>query len=225
MKPDSEVKQLVVAELEREACRGEETAIAVGVRHGIVTLDGIVASYDQKRAIEDAAHRVPDVIDVASELRVQPRLLSRRSNTEIAEMVRRTLALTELVPSERIQTTVTANGHVTLRGTVTNVVERELAESAIRDLDGVELVTNYIAVEGPAISESFVLDSIRQALARHLVHDLARLSIDVRGDTVVVSGSVDSLPERRAVVGAIKGIRGVKQIDDRLCVETPASAR
>lgn len=223
MKPDSGLQKLIVDELARDKQIGEETTIAVSVHRGVVTLDGVVRSYAEKHAVEDAAHRVSGVLDVASELRVEPSWQSRPTESEIAAGVRRALAANDSLPSGQIETTVTAGGHVTLRGIVRNLVERDMAEAAIRDLDGVQLVTNYIVVEGPAVSARMVRDAVQNALKRHVTRETLRFEIEVNDDTVVLSGSVDSLAERRVAVGAVKAMHGVKRIEDRLRVERPDS--
>lgn len=43
--------------------------------------------------------------------------------------------------------------------------------------------------------------------------------IDVRGDTVALTGIVGSWSERMAVIGAAKGMPGVRHIEDRLRIE------
>lgn len=52
-----------------------------------------------------------------------------------------------------------------------------------------------------------------------MAREADRIAIDVRGDTVVLTGAVGSWSERTAVIGAAKGTRGVKRVDCHLRIE------
>jgi len=66
---------------------------------------------------------------------------------------------------------------------------------------------------------------IRQALERRAVREAARLSIRVVDGCVIVEGIAQSREERSAILGAVRGTRGVQSIDDRLSVEPEARFR
>jgi osmotically-inducible protein OsmY len=86
----------------------------------------------------------------------------------------------------------------------------------VREPPGVRYVANQITVEGPSVAEGALHETIKQALERHVAREADRITVDVQGDTVVLSGGVASWRERRAVLGAAKGTPGVRRIDDRL---------
>lgn len=222
MKPDTDLQAAVMQELALDP-HIDESAIGVSVRHGIVTLDGVVGAYAERVAAETAAHRVTGVHDVANDIEVKPSWKTDPTDSEIAEAVRIALAASAYIPHEQIQCTVSQRGHVTLTGTVSTLQQRDDAEAAVRVLDGVAVVTNQLAVEVPATSQLALRHQIEYALERHLARDLARIAIDIQGETIILTGTVDSPAERRAVVGAVKGTPGVRRIDDRLHVATPAS--
>lgn len=213
-KTDAALQKSVIQELAWDT-RIDETAIGVSVHHGVVTLNGVVGSWAEKHAAEDAAHRVADVLDVANDIEIKPSWSTRHNDAEVAAAVRHALEWDVFVP-DRIQSTVCDAGHVTLTGTVATLQQRDAAERAIRNLDGVRLVTNLILVEAPRVAATELRSSIKAALERHVAREADRIAIEVDGHTVVLSGDVASWRERQAVIGAAKGTPGVQRIEDRL---------
>jgi osmotically-inducible protein OsmY len=141
-KSDAQIQQEVLRELQRDPWV-EETEVGVQVANGVVTLTGTVTSGAKRVAAQEAAHRVAGVLDVANDLEVKRAGLLVRTDTEIAQAVRRALERDVSVPDQRIRSTVT-DGWVTLEGTVDFGHEREDAERAVRNLASVRGVTNRI---------------------------------------------------------------------------------
>jgi osmotically-inducible protein OsmY len=212
---DSELQKSVIQELAWDH-RIDETAIGVSLHHGIVTLNGVVGGWAEKHAAEDAAHRVAGVLDVANAIEIRPAWSTRRSDADIAGAVRHALERDAFVPERRIQSTVCDGGHVTLTGAVATLQERDDAERAVSNLDGVRLVTNLIAIDAPRVAAGELRSSIKAALERHVAREADRIAIDVDDHTVVLSGTVASWRERQAVIGAAKGTPGVQRIEDHL---------
>jgi osmotically-inducible protein OsmY len=146
-KTDAALQKSVICELAWDTWI-DETTVGVSVHRGVVTLNGVVGSWAEKRAAEDAAHRVAGVLDVANDIEIKPAWSTRRSNADLAAAVRHALEW-EVFVSERIQSTVCDAGHVTLTGAVATLQQREDAERAVRSLDGSRLVTNRITVDAP----------------------------------------------------------------------------
>lgn len=218
MKSDSELQKSVIRELAWDT-RVDEAAVGVSVHHGVVTLNGTVGSWAEKHAAEAAAHRVAGVLDVANDIEIKPSWSTRRSDADIAEVVRSALEWNVFVPHRRIQSTVCDGGHVTLTGTVATLLQRDDAERVVGSLEGVRLVTNQIAVEPPRVAAGELRSSIREALERHVAREVDHIGIDVHDDTVVLSGKIASWSERDAVIGAAKGTPGVRRIEDQLRIE------
>jgi osmotically-inducible protein OsmY len=116
---------------------------------GVTVDDGIVSSYVERMAADEAAHRVPGVRDVANELEVRLPDTLRSPDAEIARAVRSALEWDVFVPDQLIGSSV-SNGWVTLEGTVEKARQRHDAERAVRNLAGVRGVTNHITVETSA---------------------------------------------------------------------------
>lgn len=218
MKTDTELKTDVTRELAWDI-RIDETAIGVSAHRGIVTLNGTVSDWAAKHAAEEAAHRVAGVLDVANEIEIKPSWSTTRTDVDIAQAVRSALVWNRFLPDQQIRSTVADHGAVTLTGTVRTLAQRDEAERVVRNLAGVRYVQNELVVEGPSVAETTLHTTIKQALERHVEREADRISVDVRGDTVVLSGRVASWRERRAVLGAARGTPGVKRVDDQLRIQ------
>jgi osmotically-inducible protein OsmY len=213
-RPDFEIQRDVVRELAWET-HVRAADIGVTVRDGIVTLLGTVGCWAEKHAAQDAAHRVHGVLDVANDLAIRPSWNTEITDRDIAQAVRDALEWNVFVP-QTIKTDVW-DGVVQLTGIVQTLRQRQDAERVIRGLDGVRGIENHIVVEPPpAILPDQLRHSIQGALERHVSREAQRISVDVRGDTVILSGAVDSWAERKAVVGAAIGTHGVRTVEDRL---------
>ena len=145
---------------------------------------------------------------------------TRRSGRipRIARAVRQALEWNVSVPSSQIQSTVSC-GEVTLDGTVSHWSERIDAEAAIAPLFCVRRVLNHIVVQ-PSIELD--LDTARSAVARalerHAEREAARIDLQGTDGTVQVFGTVQSIFEKEAVLGAVRGTRGVRDVADHLLI-------
>jgi osmotically-inducible protein OsmY len=218
MKSDSEIQKEVLQELKWDT-RVEETEVGVEVDKGVVTLTGTVSSYVKRLAAQEAAHRVSGVLDVANDIQVKLPGNLARTDTEVAQAVRRALEWDVLVPDKRIQTTV-ANGWITLEGTVDLLREREDAERAVCNLIGVKGVSNKISVKASTVRPEEVRRKIEDALERHAQRqaerEAERIKVEVSDGTVSLSGNVRSWLEEQAVVNAVSHAPGVQKVNDRL---------
>lgn len=216
-KTDSEIKQQVLRELKWDSRIGW-SQIGVEVMEGVVTLTGVVSSYAQKLAAQDAAHRINGVLDVANDVEVKPVSLFVKSDAEIALAVRNVLEWDALVPDERIKSTV-SEGWVTLQGDVDFWQQREDAELSVLRLEGVIGVTNEITVAPKVVDAEVLRQEIEYALERRADREAERLRIEVHGGAVDLFGRVHSWQEKRAVVGSISHAPGVSVIRDHLRID------
>lgn len=215
MKSDSEIQKQVLQELKWDT-RVEETEVGVQVDKGVVTLTGNVSSYAKKLAAQEAAHRVSGVLDVANDLKVKfPGGL--RTDTEVAQAVRRALEWDVMIPEKRIQSTV-AEGWITLEGTVDLLHEREDAERTVRNLIGVRGVYNKIVVKPALPKPAQLRERIEEALERGAEREAKRIRVEVSDGTVTLSGSVRSWLEEEAIVGAVSHAPGVQKVKDNLSI-------
>lgn len=124
--------------------RVDPSAVRVEVQDGIAILTGSVDSAVAKHAAQEAAHRVPGVLDVVNHVRLPGSTGAPQSDVELCRAVRR--ALQRAVREHPQIRTSVERGWVTLCGCVTTVEERERAEQAVEQVPGVRGVTNGIHV-------------------------------------------------------------------------------
>lgn len=213
IKTDAKLKEDVMAELAWDPALHAEN-IGVIVKDGVVTLTGHIGTYAEKMAAEKAVRHVDGVKAIAMELDVKLSTDHKRSDTEIAQAALHSLRWHTWVPSERIQVEVD-QGWVTLSGDVDWQYQLVSAEQSVRNLLGVRGISNRIVLK-PHISTKDISQQITAALTRHAKREADRLQIKVDKGTVTLLGSVDSLAERDAVIGAAYGTRGVAKVVDQL---------
>jgi len=216
-KSDGEIKNQVLRELKWDS-RIAWSKIGVEVKQGVVTLSGIVSSYAQKLAAQDAAHRISGVLDVANDVEVKPEGLFVRTDADIALAVRHVLLWDALVPDERIKSTV-SDGWVTLEGDVDFWHQRQDAEQTVLRLEGVIGVTNQIKVAPRTVDPMELREEIECALEQRADREAERLRIEVHDGAVDLFGRVHSWQEKRAVIGSISHAPGVTAIRDHLRID------
>jgi len=211
---DGKLQQDVLHELEWDN-RVDCTQIGVTVHESVVTLHGIVDSWAAKLAAADAAHRVDGVRDVANDLVVAPRSHQAKSDAEIAAAVRHALMWDVFVPEAGIRTTVT-HGIVLLEGNVDYASQRDDAARAVGNLAGVCGVDNQLKVSRVSVAAGELRNAIRAALERHATREANGLEIAIDRGRVTLSGRVGSWDDRKAIVGVVRGTRGVESVVDHL---------
>lgn len=214
---DKSVREDVIRELDWEPVV-HSTEIGVGVKDGIVTLNGLVASHAAKRAVERAAGRVRGVRAVSSQLEVRPAGPAERTDADIAWAAANALVWNALVPQERISVSVT-RGWIVLEGAVERRFQKMAAEDAVSDLAGVLGVTNLIALR-PAIPAQELKEEIESALARCANVNARRIVVEVDKDCVRLWGSVGSLAQRDAAEQAAWSAPGIRELSNHLTIES-----
>jgi osmotically-inducible protein OsmY len=188
---DEQIQRDVLEELKWDA-RLQPNEIGVAVKDGIVTMFGWVDSYAKKWAAEEAANRVRGVKAVVNEIEVRIPTFAERTDEDIARAVVRALEWDAFIPVEKLDVTV-SKGWVTLKGDVEWEYQKEDAERVVRRIAGVRGVTNLIMVR-PRTSPSpeELKRKIEEALVRSAETDAHRITVELRGDTVVLKGTVRS---------------------------------
>lgn len=217
MKTDAEIKREVEAELAWDPAV-QDSAIGVAVKDGVVTLSGHVGIYPEKRAAEKALERVSGVRAAAIEIDVLLSPQHKRSDTDIAHNAEEALRWHALVPASAVRLTV-KEGWITLKGELDWEYQRRSVEQALRHLTGVVGISNEIALRHKMMSSDDIGRRIGEALQRQTAREARHLKIDVRGDTVTLSGAVHSWHERNAICGAAWSAPGVRHVVDKLFVE------
>lgn len=218
MKTDSGLKQSVIEELAWDPTVNE-TQVGVEVRGGVVTLTGHLDSYAEKLAAERAVLRVAGVKGLAVELDVRVPGDLRRTDADIASAASVALSWDSTVPTDDIKVTV-EGGILHLSGEVAREFQREAAEKAVRNLQGIKQVINDITIK-PAIMPRDVKTKIEAALQRQAHIDSLGISVDVMDDKITLTGPVSSWAERKAVLNAAWAAPGVSRVYDKMIVSPP----
>lgn len=213
MKSDKQLQQDVSAELQWEPSV-HAAQIGVEVKDGVVTLAGQVDSYGEKWNAERAALRVHGVKAMATELKVQLKGVSPRTDADIARSVENVLEWTTSLPVGAVQVMV-ENGWVTLSGDVEWQYQKQAAADGIRYLLGVIGVNNQINVK-PKLSATVVKSDIEAALKRTAVSQAKDISVAVHDHDVTLTGTVHDWAERETACHAAWGTPGVRNVVDRM---------
>jgi len=215
MKTDAQLMADVQAELAWDPAITPAT-VGVTVKDGLVSLTGHLDTFAQKHAAERAVRRVAGVRGVAVELDVRLAAEHHRSDTEIAQAAAAALRWNSLVPDDHVKAEV-EDAWVTLTGEVDWPYQFSSAEQCIRPLTGVRGVTNLVTLK-PHVRGDDIARQIAAALVRHAEREARHIDVDVDGGTVTLTGTVDSLAEHEAAIGAAFGTRGVTSVVDKLKV-------
>jgi osmotically-inducible protein OsmY len=215
MMNDKLLQQAVIDELSWDPSISSEH-IGVTVRGGVVTLNGYVPSYWEKRSALAAAIRVKGVKAVAEEVEVKLLGSSLWADDRIAEHALQSLVSDASVPNDHIKLTV-EKGLVTLTGEVEWNYQKMAAEYAVQRLTGVICVLNDIKIK-PPVQAHQVREKIEQALTRVSAFEAQGLSINIDGSKVTLGGKLESSHERDLAEHAAWSVPGVTQVQDKIAL-------
>ena len=215
MKTDAELKRDVMDELKWEPDVNAE-AIGVAVKDGVVILSGTVDSYTEKMAAERAVQRVFGVTAIAQEIKVKLPGSYERSDEDIAKAAANALEWNMSVPHDRIKVKV-QDGWVTLSGEVDWRYQKDAAEDAVCCLMGVVGVTNLIIVK-PSLKPTEIKTKIESAFQRNAMLDARRITVETRGDKVILEGTVRSYAEKKEAEEAACAAPGICNVENRITV-------
>jgi osmotically-inducible protein OsmY len=213
MSDDVKLQRAVLAELNWDPSvpAGQ---IGVTANGGVVTLTGHAGSYAAKYAAERAAARVEGVKAIAEELEVRLEDRFKRGDEAIASAVVERFLWDTTIPKDAIKAQV-EDGWISLRGEVRWHFEKEAAETAVRTLAGVVGVINHVTVR-PRVDVLDVSNDIRTALHRSWFFDGDTIKVSVDGGTVRLTGSVDSLHDRKVAEKTAWAAPGAVMVENLL---------
>ena len=221
MKTDKELQRDVLDELAWEPSV-DAAEIGVSVESGVVVLNGVVKSLNQKWTAERVAERVDGVRAVTDELVVKLPGDSQYSDADIAKAALNALDWNASVPRDQIKVLV-EHGRVTLKGTVEYHFQKDAAETAVRNLKGVKGVFNTVAIK-PRASAGDVIQVIKRALHRAAQVDAERISVEAREGKVILRGSVRTWAEREDAERAAWAAPGVSDVQNDIRIASVAAA-
>jgi osmotically-inducible protein OsmY len=216
MKNDILIQQDVMDQLKWEP--GLNSAeIGVAVKHGIVTLSGIVDSYSKKIAAEEAAKKIAGVKAVAEDIQVGMSPNFRKTDAEIADAVVFALRWHANIQDEKIKVKV-EEGVVSLEGEVEWEYQRKEAIRIVERLAAVRRINNLIRLK-PYLKPENIKDKIEAAFTRSATIDAGKVSVNVDGSKVILKGSVRSMAEHDDAENAAWAAPGVTSVENDLVLE------
>lgn len=216
MKTDAEIRRDVESELQWDPSI-DDKKIGVIVNGGVVTLTGQVAHYAGKCAAEDITKRVNGVRAIANDIQVSIPVFGIRTDTEIAEAAANSLRWNFSLADTQLKPVV-KDGWVTLSGKVTFGFQRNSAATAVRNLNGVNGVTNDIVVTA-TVKGTDVKQKIEDAFKRHAILDAKDIEVKVDNSTVTLKGHVHTWQEHADADRAAWAAPGVAYVENRLVIQ------
>jgi osmotically-inducible protein OsmY len=143
-KPDDELRSEVLAELARNP-QIEGSEIAASVKHGAVTLHGLVLTVDEKICAELAVKGIEGVRAIANDIQVKSPEEMLEADESIAERVARVLTWYSSLRNMDVKAEVD-DGHVTLTGEVDFLYQKEIVAERVAELKGVSAVANRVTI-------------------------------------------------------------------------------
>ena len=223
MKTNDQLRRDVMDEIEWDPeLRDIATEIGVAAKDGVITLSGVVSSYRKKIAAEKAAQRVSGVQVVACDIQVTLTTIGKRTDTEVAEVVKNALRWNSAVNDDRIEVKVD-NGWVYLDGKVDFEYEKRNAQESIEDLIGVRGVTNSIMINTKPIDTKEIQRQIATAYHRNATLDSSSIRIDTSGSKVTLRGKVKSWTEKKEAENIAWCAPGVLSVDNKIDIDVEVS--
>lgn len=108
---------------------------------------------------------------------------------------------------------------MTLEGSIDSWSQREDTERAVRNLSGVRNVVDRIAVRSTRVNAGRPAGHHRCRSSAAL-RETKNIDVAVRDGRVTVTGGVHSREEKQAVLGAVRGTSGVRDLDDHLRIDS-----
>ncbi|NND97627.1 MAG: BON domain-containing protein [Pirellulaceae bacterium] len=213
----------------------EKPSIALHVQSGKVAMTGKVDSLAEKRIAETVVSGVPGVTEVKNQLTV--RLSSDRTDREMRDEI--AALMVHSVYLDDVDVDVQVKDHVAiLNGTVHSAEQKDHLErvAEIWGIASVEMESvkiNPDATDGTKRSERYAKVSdqgISDALKRSFRADPVvfkqsdQISVDVQSGTVILSGTVATLPIKRAAEQLAYDVVGVRRVSNELTVQWPDHA-
>jgi osmotically-inducible protein OsmY len=215
VKTDAQLQRDVLDELDWEPSV-DAAQIGVTAKDGVLALTGHVPVYAKKHTAEEVARRVHGVRGVANEIEVRPTDAHLRDDEDIAAAAVHALKWNAQVPDEKLQVTV-EEGWIRIEGNVEHQFQKLAADRLVRHLHGARGVTNEILV-APQEATTEIAAGIAAAFRRSAVLDSGKLSVEVDGSNVTLTGDVRSHSERDEAERTAWAAPGVRRVENCVTV-------
>lgn len=190
--------------------------INVVVKDGVVTLTGTVDSSSKIIEVENAARKVSGVKVIIEKMEVDCIHVCKKDN-EIAEEVIKALKLNMNVLQKKIVIKV-HRGWIYLNGTLDWNYQRESANMAVSNINGVKGIINNIKIKSE-LKDQIEKQTIENILDQDWIINYNTIHVDVLGCKVKLIGTVDYLYEKDEAERIAWNIPGVCDVDNELTIK------
>jgi osmotically-inducible protein OsmY len=199
--------------------------IDVSVKNGFVTLSGTVGSEYQKDRAYDDVRLIDNVTGVNNNLKIE---WWEREGTRTKTLYPTDDELISAVTDELLQDgrldllnlmVTVSYGHVTLRGSVANYYQKNIAEVDVRDVIGVGWVTNDLVVRAIKRGDLMIRDDILFDISTDQALWHQGIGVKVNNGIVTLSGKVDSPYDKEHAKTVASRITGVRKVNNKITVD------
>jgi osmotically-inducible protein OsmY len=113
----------------------------------------------------------------------------------------------------------TKDGIVTLSGSVDNLLAKDRAVELARTVKGVRSVVDQLTVKPVARTDEEIYKDVMDALLENPATDAHEIKASVTDGVVTLTGAVDSWQEKQLCAQVVKGVKGIKDIENEVEVE------
>lgn len=204
-----------------------EDNVKVKAKDGVVTLTGTVIDKDDKSLAEDTVENLPGVTSVKNNIVVKS-AHPVRSDAWIALKVRSRLLMKANVSAGTTKVT-SANGVVTLTGTVDNLAQKELTAAYAEDIDGVKSVKNNLVVKdapapartmGDKVDDASITSQLKYELLTHKGTSALKTKVSTRDGVITINGEASSDAQKSLVTKLAQDVRGAVSVTNHMTVKS-----
>ncbi|MEQ9409823.1 MAG: BON domain-containing protein [Fuerstiella sp.] len=112
-------------------------------------------------------------------------------------------------------------GIVTLSGTVDSLRAKQHATRLAKLIRGVQSVINQMIVEPGTREDELLTLDVEQALTQNSATESYEVLVAVQNGIAHLGGNVDSHAEKRLAADVASGVAGIREVDNRLKVQSP----
>ena len=189
--------------------------IGVSTSDGIVTLTGTVDSYKKKMHVEDIVKNVSGVRAINEKLEIDHKTSYQKTDTEIAKEVVNALGADwEVVDKIKVKV---EHGYVTLTGELQWNYQKQSAGETVIGLKDIKGLTNAITIM-PTSHDEIEKQGIENALSRNWATDQPDIGVEVTGNSITLTGIVDSLYQKEEAERIAWNAPGVWMVDNEILV-------
>jgi osmotically-inducible protein OsmY len=188
--------------------------IGVSARDGIITLTGIVDSYSKKYHAENAAKNVAGVKAVVEKIEVKFGTWGIKDDNEIAKEIVNSFKWNWEIPESKIKIKV-EDAWVTLEGELPWNYQREAARKCVNNIVGVKGISNNLTIKADS-DEVVEKEDIENALARNWSINSKDVHVKVKGNTVTLTGIVNSWYQRDEAARIAWNAPGIYNVHNEL---------